>query len=97
VNSSWDPATAEDVRSVRFSKAAEGSQGYSPQSVDSFLRRVEARLEGRGSLSADEERRTTFRRPSLFSWGYDEDEVNNFVEWVAATITDLETRRTATE
>jgi DivIVA domain-containing protein len=79
-------------------KAAEGSRGYSPQSVDSFLRRVEARLGGRGSVSADDVRRTTFRMPSLYMWGYDEDdEVNNFVDRVAATIADLDTRRTATD
>jgi DivIVA domain-containing protein len=62
--------------------------------VDSLLRRVEARLDGRGSLSVADVRRTTFRRPSLFMWGYDETEVNDFVDRVADTITDLERRRT---
>jgi DivIVA domain-containing protein len=87
--------TAEDVRAVTFSKSPHGKgRGYNPQSVDSFLRRVEARLDGRGSLSVADVRRTTFRRPSLFMWGYDETEVNELVDRVADTITDLERRRT---
>jgi DivIVA domain-containing protein len=87
--------TAEDVRTATFSKSPKGKgRGYSPQSVDSFLRRVEARLNGRGSLSVADARRTRFRRPSLFMWGYDEAEVNDFVDRVAETITALEHRRT---
>ena len=81
--------TVKDIKGVRFSKS---SPGYSPVAVNSFLVLVQARWEGRAALSAAEVRAVVFRRPSLSSWGYDQDEVDDLKDRIASALTDMEAK-----
>ena len=85
-----DRLTVEEVRSVRFRRAASDEDGYSEDGVDAFLivvAKVLERLGGRPrTLTADDIVTVGFHTAEPGTRGYDEDEVDHFLDKVEATL-----------
>jgi DivIVA domain-containing protein len=78
------PLTAQQVRSIAFSKSATGQRGYNEDEVDAFLDLVEAALldpVGR-ALTAEQVGNVAFSQPRRGQRGYNEDEVDAFLDRV---------------
>ncbi|MGH3553444.1 MAG: DivIVA domain-containing protein, partial [Mycobacterium sp.] len=58
-----------------------------------FLGLIEQRIEARNQLSAHDVRNVGFNKPPLFRRGYDEDEVDTFLDLATDTIAALEERQ----
>ncbi|GAA3434381.1 DivIVA domain-containing protein [Kutzneria kofuensis] len=82
--------SVEEVRSVRFRRAAAGADGYNEDGVDAFLlivAKVLERLGGRPRvLTADDIVSVGFHTARPGERGYDEDEVDHFLDKVEATL-----------
>jgi DivIVA domain-containing protein len=93
--------TADDVRRVAFDAPRFGGRGYQADQVDEFLDRVRVELEFRqlgtrpvpaganGSgplLTPDDVQRMQFTQAPVGRRGYDTDEVDAFLDLVAATL-----------
>jgi DivIVA domain-containing protein len=74
--------SAQDVRSVAFSRPPFGAQGYSEDEVDDFLDRVEATLRGAGRLTVYDIRQASFGEPRGGKLGYSEEEVDSFLDLI---------------
>ena len=85
-----DRLSVEEVRSVRFRRAAAGEDGYSEDGVDAFLlimAKVLERLGGRPrTLTADDIVTVGFHTATPGTRGYDEDEVDHFLDRVESTL-----------
>lgn len=85
-----DRLTVEEVRSVRFRRAAAGQDGYNEDGVDAFLlivAKVLERLAGRPRvLTADDIVTVGFHTAEPGTRGYDEDEVDQFLDKIEATL-----------
>lgn len=85
-----DRLSVDEVRSVRFRRAAPGQDGYNEDGVDAFLliiARVLERLGGRPrTLTADDIVTVGFHTARAGDRGYDEDEVDHFLDKVEATL-----------
>lgn len=89
--------TAADVRDVQFPTAPLGHRGYDRDQVDTYLDEacVELEMARLGSnrpangplLTCDEVRRVRFSAPPARQAGYRADQVDDFVEQVAVTLT----------
>jgi DivIVA domain-containing protein len=82
------PLTAQQVRSIVFSKSAVGQRGYNEDEVDAFLDQVEAALldpVGR-TLTAEQVGSVAFSRPRGGQRGYNQDEVDAFLDRVQAQL-----------
>jgi DivIVA domain-containing protein len=78
------PLTAQQVRSIAFSKSTTGQRGYNEDEVDAFLDLVEAALldpVGR-ALTAEQVGNVAFSQPRRGQRGYNEDEVDAFLDRV---------------
>jgi DivIVA domain-containing protein len=82
--------SADDVRSVSFSKAF-GRLGYDPGQVDALLERIAARLDGDGEISAEDIRTAKFSRPRPFVRGYDPDQVDQLLGDAITTLAGADT------
>ncbi|MFI6361667.1 DivIVA domain-containing protein [Nocardia sp. NPDC050630] len=94
--------TADDIRHVAFDAPRFGGRGYQADQVDEFLDRVRVELEfrqrgsrpvpdgGNGSgpalLTPDDVHRMQFTQAAVGRRGYDTEEVDAFLDLVAATL-----------
>ncbi|SFP40444.1 DivIVA domain-containing protein [Amycolatopsis arida] len=81
--------TVEDVRNIRFERAAIGTRGYHPAEVDAFLDRVVDTLAGEDHLTAADVHSVAFARAPLGKRGYDQAAVDAFLQLVESTLTGL--------
>ncbi|WP_305082696.1 MULTISPECIES: DivIVA domain-containing protein [unclassified Nocardia] len=95
--------TADDIRHVSFDAPRFGGRGYEAEQVDEFLDRVRVELEfrqlgsrpvpagvngnGHTLLTADDVHRMRFSPAPVGHRGYHRDEVDAFLDLVAATLT----------
>ena len=98
----WRPPagalSADDMRSISFSKAPFGRRGYDEQEVDVFLDQVEKDLRARYAggpvvnvqLIALDVHEVAFKKPPRGKRGYNEEEVDAFLDEIQRTITVLD-------
>ena len=90
--------TGAELRATTIGRPPLGRRGYRPEEVDDFLARaadaLDARAAGRvPALSADDVHAVVFSKPGFRAGrGYDEDQVDDLLEAVEATL-----RGTATQ
>ncbi|NNH71508.1 DivIVA domain-containing protein [Nocardia uniformis] len=72
--------TPEEVRRKRFGKARH--HGYDPAEVDAFRERIADTLLGRDHLSAADIRQAHFGTPPFGHRGYDQEQVDDFLDHV---------------
>lgn len=72
--------TPEEVRRKRFGKARH--HGYNPAEVDAFCARIADTLLGRDHLTAADIRQARFGTPPFGHRGYDQEQVDDFLDHV---------------
>jgi DivIVA domain-containing protein len=100
---SWRPPagglTPDDVRSIQFGKAPFGRRGYDEEQVDAFLDQVEEDLRARYAaggnlvpvlLTGADVQDVAFRRAPWGRRGYNEEEVDSFLDEVQRTVVALD-------
>jgi len=97
-----DAVTSVDVHHVSFHKSGFGERGYDEREVDDFLDAVEAeldrlvnanhaaptaiRLRNAGQVGAEQVHGAEFNRAPFGKRGYDEEEVDGFLDRIEATL-----------
>jgi DivIVA domain-containing protein len=76
----------EDVRGVRFHKPRGNTPGYHEVEIDAFLVRIEATLRGEDDLTAQEVQEIEFSGATPGQYGYDEDDVDTFLDLVVVML-----------